>query len=263
MNPSISLLKKTLLSALSEAGKILRSGFQRPMRISYKGPTNIVTEVDHAAEQKILRIIKSQFPDHGFLMEEAGALTTPSPYRWVIDPLDGTVNFAHGVPIACVSIGLEYQGKMLMGGVLDPFKNELYFAVRGKGAFLNNQAIHVSKQQRLISSLVVTGFPYDKKDKAGFYLSVVEKFLDKVQGIRRLGSAALDMCYVACGRFDGYWEFRIQPWDISAGWLLAEEAGGKVTDFQGKSYSLQRTAQTLCSNGLIHKEMLKVIKQAL
>jgi myo-inositol-1(or 4)-monophosphatase len=253
---------RVLTSALREAGAIVRRASNRPIPVSYKGPVNIVTPTDKAAERAILRRLRRAFPDHGYLMEESGARPSPSPYRWVIDPVDGTVNFAHGVPHACVSIGLEKEGRMLVGGVYDPFKNELFLAVRGRGATLNNRSIRVSRTGRLINSLLVTGFPYDRYKRARFYLSFVQKFMERTQGLRRLGAAALDMAYVACGRFDGYWEFNLQPWDAAAGWLLVEEAGGRVSNFRGKPYSLADTRQTLCSNGPLHGKMLRILKGA-
>jgi myo-inositol-1(or 4)-monophosphatase len=215
--------------------------------------------VDHAAEKKVLKIIQRQFPDHGFLMEESGAHPSKSGYRWIVDPLDGTTNFSHGLPVSCVSIGLEFGGKILMGGVYDPFREEMFLAVRGRGATLEGRPIRVSKVRHLLGALLATGFPYDSTGKARTYLSFVERFMKRTQGIRRLGSAALDMAYVACGRFDGYWEFNLQPWDVAAGWLLVEEAGGRVTDFHGRSFQPDRSGQTLCSNGLLHEKMRRLL----
>lgn len=260
--PSTDALLGALTGALAAAGDIIRKSFLRRPRISYKGPVNIVTSTDKAAEKRILDHIGRRFPDHGFLMEESGAHLSSSPYRWVVDPLDGTVNFAHGLPQSCVSIGLEKEGRMLLGGVLDPFKQELFLAVRGKGATLNGRRIRVSRTAKLIQSLLVTGFPYDRQKRAHYYLSFVEKFMVRTQGLRRLGAAALDMAYVACGRFDGYWEFNVNPWDVSAGWLLVEEAGGRVTDFRGRPYGLSDTSQTLCSNGILHGDMVGILRDA-
>ncbi|MBL8024003.1 MAG: inositol monophosphatase [Elusimicrobia bacterium] len=259
--PTPTSLLRALRRALTEAGAIHRRGARRSISISHKGVVDIVTTVDHAAEKKILNVLRGAFPDHGFLMEESGLHASSSEYRWVVDPLDGTVNFAHRVPISCVSIGLEKNGQVLMGGVYDPFREELFIAVKGKGATLNGRPIHVSKTQRLIDSLLVTGFPYDRHKKARFYLSFVEQFMQRVQGLRRLGAAALDLAYVAAGRFDGYWEFNLKPWDAAAGKLLVEEAGGRVTNFRGRPYALTDTSQTLASNGPIHPAMLRILAQ--
>ncbi|MBK8575288.1 MAG: inositol monophosphatase [Elusimicrobia bacterium] len=252
-------LVRALRRALSAAGEIHRRGARRSFSIAHKGKVDIVTTVDHAAEKKILQVLRGAFPDHGFLMEESGLHASSSGYRWVVDPLDGTVNFAHHVPLSCVSIGLEKDGKVLLGGVYAPFSEELFVAVRGKGATLNGKRIQVSKTEKLIDSLMVTGFPYDRYKKAGFYLSYVEKFMKRTQGLRRLGAAALDLAYVAAGRFEGYWEFNIKPWDAAAGLLLVEEAGGRVTNFRGRPYSLADTSQTLASNGRVHQAMLRLL----
>lgn len=257
--PTLPSLFRALRQALAEAGEIHRRGARQSFSISHKGVVDIVTTVDHAAEKKILRVLQGTFPDHGFLMEESGLHASSSRYRWVVDPLDGTVNFAHGIPVSCVSIGLEKDGQVLMGGVYDPFRDELFIAVRGKGATLNGKKIHVSKTEKLINSVLATGFPYDRTKKAAFYLSFVEKFMKQTQGLRRLGAAALDMAYVAAGRFEGYWEFNIKPWDSAAGQLLVEEAGGRVTDFRGKPYTLADTSQTLASNGRVHAAMLRLL----
>jgi myo-inositol-1(or 4)-monophosphatase len=258
-DPTPASLLRALRRALAEAGAIHRRGARGAFSISHKGVVDIVTTVDHAAEKKILRVLKGTFPDHGFLMEESGLHASSSRYRWVVDPLDGTVNFAHGIPISCVSIGLEKEGRVMMGGVYDPFRDELFIAVRGKGATLNGKQIHVSKTEKLITSVLATGFPYDRTKKAAFYLSFVEKFMKQTQGLRRLGAAALDMAYVAAGRFEGYWEFNLKPWDSAAGQLLVEEAGGRVTNFHGGPYSLTDTSQTLASNGRVHAAMLRLL----
>ncbi|MBI4396992.1 MAG: inositol monophosphatase [Elusimicrobia bacterium] len=262
LQPSTSLLVKTLTKALHESGVILKRSLRAPI-VSFKGsPVNIVTSADQASEKKILRVLRSEFPDHGFLTEESGAHESSSPYRWIIDPLDGTVNFAHGLPHCCVSIGLEKNGKMLLGGVYDPFKEEMFLAVRDKWATCNGRRIRVSRTKQLIGALLVTGFPYDRQERARYYLSFVESFMTQTQGLRRYGAAALDMAYIAAGRFDGYWEFNLKPWDVSAGWLLVEEAGGKVSDFKNQPYRLDDTRQTLCTNGLLHADMLKVLEKA-
>jgi myo-inositol-1(or 4)-monophosphatase len=258
---SVAALLRALRRALAEAGAIHRRGAQRTFSISHKGVVDIVTSVDHAAEKRILRVLRGAFPGHGFLMEESGLHAAPSGYRWIVDPLDGTVNFAHHVPLSCVSIGLEKDGRPLMGGVYAPFSEELFLAVRGKGATLNGRRIRVSRTRRLIDALLVTGFPYDRYKKAAFYLSFVEKFMKRTQGLRRLGAAALDLAYVAAGRFDGYWEFNLKPWDSAAGRLLVEEAGGRMSDFRGRPTTSADTSQTLASNGLLHPAMLALLRQ--
>lgn len=258
--PSAARLETALRRALAAAGSVIRRGFGRRFTVSHKGLVDIVTSGDGAAERAILRVLRGAFPDHGFLMEESGERIAASRYRWVIDPLDGTVNFAHGLPLSCVSIGLEKDGRVVLGGVLDPYRRELFTAARGRGAHLNGRRLRVSTTGRLLDALLVTGFPYDRYKKARFYLSFVEKFMKRTQGLRRLGAAALDMAQVACGRFDGYWEFNLKPWDAAAGLLLVEEAGGRVTDFRGRPYRLSDTRQTLASNGHLHPAMLRLLR---
>lgn len=257
---SLEKLDRVLRRALAAGGRVIRRGAGRRFTVAHKGVVNIVTSVDKAAERAIRAAIVASFPDHGFLMEESGARPSPSPYRWVVDPLDGTVNFAHGMPLSCVSVGLERHGRVILGGVLDPYRNELFTAARGRGAHLNGRRIRVSTTDRLIDALLVTGFPYDRVQRASFYLSFVEKFMKRTQGLRRLGAAALDLAYVAAGRFDGYWEFNLQPWDAAAGHLLVQEAGGRVTNFRGAPYALTDTSQTLASNGRLHDAMRRLLK---
>ncbi len=252
-------LARVLRRALAAGGRVVRRGAGRRFTVAHKGVVNIVTSVDKAAERAIRRVIAGVFPDHGFLMEESGARPSRSPYRWVVDPLDGTVNFAHGLPISCVSIGLEKDGRVILGGVLDPYRRELFTAARGKGAHLNGRRLRVSRTAKLIDALLVTGFPYDRYKKAAYYLSFVERFMKRTQGLRRLGAAALDLAHVAAGRFDGYWEFNLQPWDAAAGLLLVQEAGGRVTNFRGAPYTLADTSQTLASNGRLHDAMRRLL----
>lgn len=252
-----SKIKSTLLDALDKAGKIVRSNFGKEQRITKKGEFNLVTEIDKASEKAVVDLILKRFPDHSILAEESPAITG-SEYRWIIDPIDGTTNFTHGFPIVSVSIGLEKSGRLIMGGVFDPFRKELFFAERGGGAFLNGRPIHVSKNRTLSESLLATGFPYDRKNNPDDYLAMLRVFLTQIQGIRRGGSAAIDLCYVACGRFDGYYEMKLSPWDKAAGMIIVEEAGGKLTDFSGNSLSLTGL-QNLATNGLIHEEMLRAL----
>jgi len=259
-DPTLHQLTLVLRRALAEGGRVVKRYAQKGFDISFKGVANVVTTADKESEKIILKTIRSVFPHHGFLMEESGERLSSSPHRWVIDPLDGTVNFAHGVPVCCVSIGVEREGEPLVGGVFNPFNGELFFAVKGNGATLNGRPIHVSKTKKMIDSLIATGFPYNRKLGQALYVKNVQKFIGTTQGIRRLGAAALDMAYVACGRFDGYWETNIKPWDSAAGRLLVTEAGGTVTDFSGNPYTLADTSQTLASNGHLHKKMQQILK---
>lgn len=251
-------IKSTLLKALDGAGSILRKGLDKPKSIQKKAAVNLVTATDKAAERFVLKTILSAFPNHAILSEESPP-SGRSDSRWIIDPLDGTSNFAHSYPVACVSIGFEHEGEVLMGGVYDPFRKELFFAEKGKGATRNGKRIHVSKNRRLTDCLIATGFPYDRREKMNTYLPIFRSFLMKVQDLRRAGAAAIDLCYVACGRFDGYWEINLQPWDKAAGMLMVKEAGGMVTDFSNSPLTVTGN-QNLASNGIIHREMLSVLK---
>ncbi len=251
-------IKRTLLDALATAGKIIRSNFGKEQTITKKGRFNLVTEIDKASEKAVVGLILKRFPDHSILAEESPAILG-SEYRWIIDPIDGTTNFAHGFPIVSVSIGLERDGRLEMGGVFDPFRKELFFAERSQGATLNGKRIHVSKAKTLEDSLLATGFPYDRNIKPDDYLGMLRVFLPRIQGIRRGGSAAIDLCYVACGRFDGYYEMKLAPWDKAAGMMIVEEAGGRLTDFSGASLTLEGL-QNLATNGLIHAEMLAALE---
>lgn len=251
-------LKETLLEALRAAGDIIYKALCDEKIIEFKGEIDIVTPTDKAAEKAVTDIIKKKFPDHAILAEESRP-EGHSPYRWIIDPLDGTTNFAHGLPHAAVSIALTEKGTAILGGVLDPFRKELFFAEKGKGAFVNKARITVSKTKALDHAMLATGFPYDRREHADKYLALYKAFMVKTQGIRRLGSASLDLCYVACGRYDGFWELKLHPWDTAAGALIAEEAGGTVTNFRNEKFDIFGT-QTLASNGLVHGEMLKVLE---
>lgn len=251
-------IKRTLLEALARAGKVIRSNFGKEQRITKKGKFNLVTEIDKASEKAVVGLILKRFPGHSILAEESSAILG-SGCRWIIDPIDGTTNFAHGFPIVSVSIGFEGDGRLEMGGVFDPFRKELFFAERGRGATLNGKRIHVSRTKTLEDSLLATGFPYDRNIRPDDYLAILRFFLTRIQGIRRGGSAAIDLCYVACGRFDGYYELKLSPWDKAAGMLIVEEAGGKLTDFSGTPLTLTGL-QNLATNGSIHAEMLAALK---
>ncbi len=253
------LLKNTLLRAVHAGADLLVEYFEGTYEIHSKDTiNNLVTEVDKKSEVAIIEVIRSNFPDHHILSEEAGDLATASDYKWIIDPIDGTVNFAHGIPICCVSIGLEFEGKVQMGVVFNPFMNELFFAERGKGAFLNNKPIKVSSKQDLESACLVTGFPYRWAKVDTDPIPVFEKFIRKGLPVRRLGSAAIDLCWVACGRFDAFWEYNLNPWDIAAGYLIVEEAGGRISNFKGAAYSVY-DKETLATNNFLHEQMLAEI----
>ena len=250
-------IKSTLLKALKESGKILKSTLAERRVVAKKSELSLVTASDKESEKIILQIIGANFPDHAILTEESPPRGKSSS-RWIIDPLDGTTNFAHTFPVACVSIAYEEKGRVEMGGILDPFKDELFFAERGNGATLNGGPIVVSKTPALSESLLCTGFPYDRRERPDEYLAVFKAFMMKVQGIRRMGAAAIDLCYVACGRFDGYWEMNLNPWDKAAAMLMIEEAGGCLSNFSGQPLGLDDT-QNVASNGFIHAEMLGVL----
>ena len=253
------MIKNTLLKATEAGAKELVRFFNGDFKITNKeGINNPVTEADHASEKAIFEVIKNDFPDHFILSEEAGEIKMDSEYKWIIDPIDGTINFANGIPICCVSIGLEYNGKIIMGTVYNPLMNEFYFAQKGFGASLNDKKIFVSNKTEVVKSCLVTGFPYTYLDTPNGPLQVFEKLIRKGVPVRRLGSAAIDLCWVAAGRFDGFYEHKLQAWDSAAGFLMVEEAGGKVTDFAGNYYSVYQP-QLLATNGKIHDEMLEII----
>jgi myo-inositol-1(or 4)-monophosphatase len=251
-------IKSTLLKALQESGEVLKTSLGERLIIAKKSELSLVTPVDKESEKLIMDLIRREFPDHAILSEEALG-SGQSPSRWIVDPLDGTTNFVHTYPQACVSIAYEENGIVELGGVFDPFRNELFFAERGQGATLNGAPIVVSKNPSLSESLLATGFPYDRREKADEYLAIMKAFMMKVQGIRRCGAAALDFCYVACGRFDGYWELKLHPWDKAAAGLIVREAGGSLSNFSGEPLTLEDT-QNVASNGFIHAEMLEVLK---
>lgn len=242
-----------------EAGALLMQHFDQQIKIEYKGEADLVTIADRKSEALIRERIRTQFPGHDILGEEEGFRDTGSDYRWYVDPLDGTTNFAHGFPVFCVSMALQHKGTMIAGVCYDPTRDELFAAEHGKGAYLNERPIRVSKISRLAESLVSTGFPSHKRHKNPniyFYHQITLRS----HGVRRAGSAALDLCSVACGRFEGFWEFNLNPWDTAAGVLIVEEAGGRVTDFQGGPFQLN-SRETLASNGLIHDELLHEFQQ--
>lgn len=253
-------MKNTLHKAAIESGKIVKEYFETSFKIESKDIiSNLVTEVDKKSETKIIEIIKADFPEHNILSEEIGALETSSDIKWIIDPIDGTINYAHKIPICCVSIGIEKAGEIIYGVVYNPMSGEMFYAEKGKGAFLNDEKISVTKENNLKKSLLVTGFPYVSADIPYKPIKAFSAFLDMDLPIRRLGSAALDLCWTALGRFDGFWEYNLHPWDVAAGYLIMTEAGGRVTDFKGGKYSIYEK-EILATNGLIHDSMLKVLQ---
>jgi myo-inositol-1(or 4)-monophosphatase len=255
-------LLEAAITASQEAGALLLRYAEAGFRVEYKNPINLVTDADHAAEQCVIDHIKARFPTHRILAEERGRQEeAQSPYLWIIDPLDGTTNFAHGYPAYCVSIGLEYEDRCMLGVIYDPSRNELFTAIEHHGAQLNRHPIHVSDTMSLDDSLLVTGFAYDIRETSRNNLDHFVNFALKAQGLRRTGSAALDLCYVATGRFDGFWEIRLNPWDMAAGSVIVREAGGRLTDFSGKDLSIYGQ-ELVASNGRIHDTMLTVLNQA-
>lgn len=252
-------MKQVLLDAVQAGGATLSRFFNGQFSISNKeGVNNLVTEADHAAEKAIFEVIRKHHPDHYILSEEAGAMEQDSPFKWIVDPIDGTVNFAHGLPLCCVSIGLEKDGEMIMGAVYAPILQELFVAEKGQGATLNGKPIRVSGETDVWKSCLVTGFPYTYLDMPNGPLEVFDRLIRKGVPVRRLGSAAIDLCWVAAGRFDGFYEHKLQAWDSSAGFLMVEEAGGKVTDFKGDRYSLYQP-HLVATNRKIHDQLLQVI----
>jgi myo-inositol-1(or 4)-monophosphatase len=246
-----------------DAGQVLLEKFGRNIKVSKKGDINLVTEADLASEALIVERIRSYYPRHSILAEESGeslaVIEGENIWKWIIDPLDGTTNYAHGYPCFCVTIALEHQGEIVLGVTYDPTRDELFAAEKGQGASLNGRKIRVSDAENLGDALIVTGFPYDFAQRKDFAHHLTE-FLLRARGVRRDGSAAIDMAYVACGRFDGFWEEGLNPWDVAAGLLLIHEAGGRVSYYDDTPFSIY--APPICaSNGLIHAQMLDVLKQ--
>ncbi|MEE9614839.1 MAG: inositol monophosphatase family protein [Thermodesulfobacteriota bacterium] len=251
-------IRDTAVSAAREAGGMLREKLGRAGTIEFKGAVDLVTEMDRRAEELIVSRIRKVFPDHGILTEESEERVSASGCRWVIDPLDGTTNYAHGFPVFCVSIAFEDPEGLLFGVVYDPMLDETFTAERGGGAYLNGERIRVSKTETLDRSLLATGFPYDVRTSERNNLDHFAEFAVRAQAIRRAGSAALDLAYVAAGRFDGFWEMKLRPWDVAAAGLMVSEAGGSIKDMDGGPFS-SATADVLASNGLIEGEMNEVL----
>ena len=255
------LLVATAAEAVLQAGKIQKNHFGRDVRIDKKGPIDLVTQVDIEVETTFRAMIGERYPDHVVLAEELERdtqLTHIPQYCWVFDPIDGTVNYAHGLPMFCASLALEIDGVAEVAAVYDPIREELFMAERGQGARLNGIPLKVSDAETVLDSMLCTGFPYDVHQTVDEVVGLFGDFVSRARAVRRLGSAALDLCYVAAGRFDGFWEQRLQPWDMAAGALLIEEAGGRVTDMHGSTFS-SRTGSIIASNGRIHDEMEGII----
>jgi myo-inositol-1(or 4)-monophosphatase len=253
---------ETAVLAATEAGKYIKSRAGRKISIEKKGDIDLVTDVDRRAEAIVRRIIAERYPEHRFKAEEGTEHGGDSRYLWLVDPLDGTTNFAHGFPFYCTSVALVKDDQIIAGCVYHPALDECFTAERGAGAFLNGKKISVSDAKDLGDSFLATGFPYDIRESNATNLHEFAEFAVRARAIRRAGSAALDLAYVACGRFDGYWEMKLSPWDIAAGILMVEEAGGKVTDWNGGKFDIFK-AVILATNGRIHEQMLEVLKKTM
>lgn len=251
-----------IIQISKEAGEVIRNNFGSKHSIEYKtNELNLVTETDKASEKLITEFVRKKYPTHGILAEEGSEFNKSAEYLWVIDPLDGTTNFAHGLPIFSVSIGLQKNGETIAGVVYDVMRDVLYSAEKGSGSFENGNKIDVSKNKDLNLSILVTGFPYNIKENPDKAFERFIAFLKQARAIRRLGSAAIDFCYVANGVFDGFWEVSLHPWDLCAGKLIVEEAGGLVTDFDGNKMDID-SKQILATNGLVHQKMIVVLNSA-
>jgi myo-inositol-1(or 4)-monophosphatase len=249
----------TAIEVVTRAGAIQRARFGSDLRIDKKGAIDLVTEVDVEIEQMCRRLLGQRFPDHDILAEEQGGVATAGrSHRWVFDPLDGTTNFAHGVPIFCASLALEIDGEAAVAAVYDPNRKELFTAEAGAGSWLNGQRLKASTNATVLESMLVTGFPYSVHQEAEAFLKVFGQVLKRAHAVRRLGSAAIDICWVAAGRMDGFWEASLKPWDTRAAALILEEAGGKVTGMDGKTWKPEE-GHILATNGLIHDEILRII----
>ena len=257
MQPTLSYLANLAL----QAGEIQRAGYNKDHEVGYKGVIDLVTEVDHQSEAYLLGEVRRDFSDHHIFSEETGVIQGSDEHIWYIDPLDGTVNYAHHVPVFCVSIGYAYKGELTLGAVYDPLRDEMFIAERGSGAYKNGGRLRATAVTELQKSLLVTGFAYDTWNTPQDNFANFERFAKLSQGVRRLGSAALDLCYVASGRFDGYWELSLNPWDVAAGALLCEEAGAKVTNISGGADYLSSPQSILAAAPGIHARMLEELQK--
>ncbi len=258
LKPGMNLVP-SMQTIAREAGALLLGYFRQRVKIEYKGEADLVTVADRKSEACILERISQQFPTHDVLGEEGSRIESGSDYKWYVDPLDGTTNFAHSYPVFCVSLAVEYRGQRVAAVVYDPTRDELFSAEKGRGAQLNGEPIHVSSTAKLVECLVATGFPSHKRHKSPNIFFYHQLTL-RTHGVRRAGSAALDLCNVAAGRFDGFWEFNLNPWDTAAGVLIVEEAGGRVTDFAGGPFQIA-SRETLASNGLVHDALIGEFQQ--
>ncbi len=253
----LEFIKKIAL----EAGEIIRHAYYKPeTHIEYKGDIDILTETDLQCEEHIIKRILDRFPNDTILTEESKLSIGTTTQKWIIDPLDGTTNFSHRFPFCAVSIGLEIDGEMKYGVVLNPIFNELFYAEKNKGSFLNERKIHISDNLEIKNCLIGTGFPYDRWQKGDYYIKQYLAFMKCCQGVRRAGAAAIDLCYVACGRLDGFFERKLKPWDMAAGSLIITEAGGKITEFDGKHWHYSNDT-FLASNGKIHEKMIEILRR--
>ena len=265
MTPPDPVFLATAVEIVLRAGEIQLSRRESGFQIDKKGTIDLVTEVDLECEKMCRAVLAERFPHHDILAEELSSgpgQPRTSRYRWVFDPLDGTTNYAHGLPVFCASLALEIDGRAEVGAIYDPTRKELFTGERGQGAFVNGTRLRVSETRSLLDALLVTGFPYDVHEKLVPLLAMFGAFLGEARAVRRLGSAALDLCYVAAGRFDGFWEQTLKPWDVAAGALIVEEAGGRITGMDGSQFD-PAAAHLVASNGQIHEAMLDVIKRAL
>ncbi len=255
-----SLFLQTAIEAAQLSGKLLIDslGSEQRQQIERKQKFDFVTAVDRQSENAIMEFLRRRHPDHGILAEESGGSRAQQEYLWIVDPLDGTKNYIHGFPMFAVSVALQHRGDLLVGAVMDPIRSEIFHAERGAGAFLNGQPIRVSQTRDISRCLIGTGFPFRAKHLIEPYLKVFSTLFMKVSDFRRAGSAALDLAYVACGRFDGFWEVTLNPWDVAAGILLIQEAGGKVTDLWGGD-AYMNCGHVVASNGLIHDTITEVV----
>ncbi len=254
-------LKEVAVHAAVDAGRLVKANLKNTRTIEFKVVIDLVTEMDRASEDLIIGRLRSVFPDIGILTEERDELPSASKYRWIIDPLDGTTNYAHGFPFFCISIALEENQKVILGVVYDPNFDELFVAEKGKGAFLNGERITPSTTSHVSDALLATGFPYDIRTSKRNNIEEFSRFALMARAVRRPGSAVLDLCYVACGRSDGFWELKLQPWDMAAGSFIVTEAGGIVTSLGGETFDLS-DKEILASNGKIHQTMVDVLKSS-
>jgi myo-inositol-1(or 4)-monophosphatase len=251
--------KDFAVNLAQEAGRLLADKFSHKHVIHYKGEINLVTEADRMSEDLIIAAIKSRFSEHGIMSEESPTQNSQAKLRWIIDPLDGTTNYAHGYPVFCVSIALEYEGVIVLGVIYDPLRDDLFVAEKGNGAYLNGKKMKVSKTASLSRSLLATGFPYDIRETKDNNVNYFNLMVMEAQAIRRAGAAALDIAYLACGRFDGFWELKLMPWDMAAACLMVEESGGIISNISGGKWDVY-SPNVLISNGLIHEQMIRILK---